>query len=59
MALERNEAIEVFYYGKLKGRLIPARNESKINIQEHPFFGMYQDERESVENKMDGLRSGR
>lgn len=58
-ALERNESVQILYHGKLKCTILPVKHESKKTVQEHPFFGMYRDEAESEENKMEELRGDR
>ena len=58
-ALERNEEIKIFYHGKLKGVLSPVPSEKKMKVQDHPFFGMYRNQKESVDEVMDILRGGR
>ncbi|MGE4295016.1 MAG: hypothetical protein AB7E49_04885 [Campylobacterales bacterium] len=59
-ALDRNEKVEIFYRGVLKGSIEPAApKKTRKSAAEHPFFGMYQDEAESVESVMEKLRSGR
>jgi len=39
-ALDRNEIVTVFYRGRVKGTLLPAKNEKFRQIKDHPFFGM-------------------
>lgn len=58
-ALERNEEVKIYYHGKLKGILSPARPKSTKKAQEHPFFGMYQNESESFAEVMNKLRGER
>ena len=59
-ALERNEKVTVLYRGKVKGILVPAGGNKKLNIREHPFFGMSsQDESQSVSDVMKELRRPR
>jgi len=58
-ALERNEKITILYHGKEKGILIPGRKEKKIQVKDHPFFGMNKEEKKSVVEQMDKLRGPR
>ena len=58
-ALESNEIIQILHHGKLKGTILPAKKESKKNMEDHPFFGMHRDEENSVEEKMRELRGDR
>ena len=58
-ALERSEVVQILYHGKLKGILVPPKKESKKNIEDHPFFGMCKDEKESVDKQMQKLRGDR
>lgn len=59
-ALDRNEKVQIFYRGVLKGPIEPATPRKKCkSAAEHPFFGMFKDETESVEAVMEKLRSGR
>ena len=59
-ALDRNEQVTVLYRGKVKGTLIPSGKKSKINITDHPFFGMLSHHNEeSVQDIMDDLRGSR
>ena len=59
-ALDRNEKVTVLYRGKVKGFLIPPKNEKHLKITEHPFFGMSaQDTDKSVLDKLNDLRKPR
>ena len=55
-ALERNEAVEILYHGKVKGIILPYRKSSKKKVNEHPFFGILLDKKESVASRMNKLR---
>ncbi len=55
-ALDRGQSVKILYHGKLKGTLIPPQTISSKNIQDHPFFGMLQNEKESVEVQINKLR---
>jgi len=39
-ALDRNESVTILYHGKVKGVIKPARERSKLKVNDHPFFGM-------------------
>ena len=58
-ALERNETVTVLYHGKVKGIINPAGKSPHARVKDHPFFGMYRDDRESVQDQMDRLRKPR
>ncbi len=55
-ALERNESVELFYHGRLKGILKPVTTQNTKPVQDSDFFGYLKDETESVESMMDKLR---
>ncbi len=57
-ALNRNESVQVMYRGALKGTIEPIMNETVINVEDHPFFGM-SSESDSVDTVMDRLRGDR
>jgi hypothetical protein len=56
-ALDRNERVIILYHGKIKGIINPCNETGSLRIREHPFFGMYEGERLSVEKEMEKLRS--
>ena len=58
-ALERNEVVTLKYKGKLWGTIIPNRSDNHKAVREHPFFGMYKNYTESVDEIMDRLRGNR
>lgn len=58
-SLERGEAVTILYHGKPKGTLQPWKKQSKKNMRDHPFFGLYQKEKESVDEVINQLRGGR
>ena len=58
-ALDRNESVTVLYHGKIKGVIKPAKEKSELKVIEHPFFGMYQDSKESVLKELENLRKPR
>jgi len=59
-ALDRNEKVTVLYRGKVKGFIIPPKNEKHLKITEHSFFGMSaQDTDKSVLDKLNDLRKPR
>jgi len=44
LALERNEEVHIRYRGKLKGRILPARQSTHpVQMSQHPFFGSAKD----------------
>jgi hypothetical protein len=58
-ALERRESVKILYQGKVKGTIVPASGCQKARMIDHPFFGMWRDEKESVPELIDRLRKGR
>ena len=58
-ALERNESVTILYHGKVRGVLRPAGKGSPGQVRDHPFFAMYVDAAESVQEQMDRLRKPR
>ena len=60
-ALDRNEAVYIFYHGKLKARLLPCnlKQDEKPHIKDHPLFGMDRKDKKSVKAIMDALRGRR
>jgi len=58
-ALERNETVTVLYHGKAKGIIKPAGKSPNARVRDHPFFGMYREDRESVQDQMERLRKPR
>jgi hypothetical protein len=58
-ALEQRENVTILYHGKVKGIIIPAKTDSTEKVEEHPFFGMNQDDSASVLEQMDKLRRPR
>lgn len=53
-ALNRNEPVQLMYRGVLKGTIEPIMNETVINVEDHPFFGM-SPEGSSMDEVMDKL----
>jgi hypothetical protein len=58
-ALDRNEKITILYHGKIKGIISPILNKKNKKVSEHRFFGMYENNKKSVEQEMDDLRRNR
>jgi hypothetical protein len=58
-ALERREEIRILYHGRVKGILRPVSKPRKIDLTDHPFFGMGQSDSATVPAIMEGLRKGR
>ncbi|PCI44749.1 MAG: hypothetical protein COB41_03560 [Proteobacteria bacterium] len=58
-AVDRHEAVTVFYHGKEKAVILPIEHAVCEPVVEHAFFGMHGDVDESVEQVMEGLRDGR
>jgi len=58
-ALECGEEVTLLYHGKPKGTIIPLNSKSAVCVTEHPFFGMYRQPEESVEDVVDQLRGNR
>jgi len=59
-ALARGEHVIVLYHGKELAVMKPSSEKKLVfKIKEHPFFGMHNDEKRSVDEIMKGLRKGR
>ena len=58
-ALDRNEKVTIFYHGKEKGIIIPKSINTNLKVKDHPFFGMFVDEKKSVEEQIESLRGNR
>jgi hypothetical protein len=58
-ALDNNESITLLYRGKIKGVIKPAKTTTRRQIQDHPFFGMYQENTNSVLDELSNLRKPR
>lgn len=60
LSLKRNEEVKIFYHHQWVGTIAPKLSkQSKKRIQDHPFFGMHADKKNSVESHMEELRGGR
>jgi len=61
-ALDRNENVTITYHGKIKGVIQPVspnKDSSNLKVSEHPFFGSLPETKQTVEEIMENLRSGR
>ncbi len=59
-ALDRNEKITVLYHGKVKGIILPAKQQRSKKITDHPFFGMSSaDTQKTVIDELEDLRKPR
>lgn len=61
-SLDRNEAVKIYYHGKLRGVIQPAKikNVKKPKkVQDHPFFGILTDEPGNADEIMNQLRGDR
>lgn len=54
-----NEEVRIYYHGKLKGILTPFKQSTNRKVENHPFFGMYKEDKDSVEDVMNQLRGER
>ena len=57
-ALEQRDQVTVLYRGKPKGVLLPMPDAAGQRVVDHPFFGMYGDADNSVDDAMDALCGG-
>jgi len=61
-SLDRNETVKIYYHGKLRGVIQPARTKdkqkNKKKVQDHAFFGILTDSRD-VDEIMNQLRGDR
>lgn len=58
-ALEQGKRIMLIDHGKPRGTILPYRQSDILNVAEHPFFGMYSDQEETVDELMSELRGNR
>lgn len=58
-ALDNNESITLLYHGKIKGVIKPAKTTAEKKIKDHPFFGMNQENTNSVLDELSDLRNPR
>jgi len=62
-SLDRNETVKIYYHGKLKGIIQPAKikdeQKNKKKVQDHPFFGILADDSGDVNEIMNQLRGDR
>jgi antitoxin (DNA-binding transcriptional repressor) of toxin-antitoxin stability system len=58
-AVDRRETVTVMYHGKAKAAIVPIETGRTIKVSNHPFFGMADTPKQSVEEVMDDLRGGR
>jgi hypothetical protein len=58
-ALEARESVSIYYHGKLKGTIIPAKPSKKIRSQDHPFAGSLKNDKRTVKQIMKNLRRPR
>ena len=58
-ALDNNENVTVFYHGKIKGIIKPAKTITKKRIKEHPFYGMYKEHKNAPLDELDTMRRAR
>ncbi|HVZ81609.1 MAG TPA: type II toxin-antitoxin system Phd/YefM family antitoxin [bacterium] len=58
-ALNAREPVSIYYHGKLKGTIVSPGALRKFDSKKHPFFGMRQGEKKSVERTVKELRKTR
>jgi antitoxin (DNA-binding transcriptional repressor) of toxin-antitoxin stability system len=58
-ALDRKEEVTILYRGKVKGRIVPETGKSGNKVQDHLFFGMNANEKQSVLEELTQLRESR
>lgn len=58
-ALDRKEEVTILYRGKIKGRIVPATGKTEKKVQDHLFFGMNENEKQSVLEELKQLRESR
>ena len=58
-ALDRKEKVEILYYGRPKGVILPVNSSKTSSVKQHPLFGMMKREKKSVKSIMDELRGER
>ena len=58
-ALRRNERVTVLYHGKIRGVIHPAGQDVNTGVEDHPFFGMKKETKETVLEELEALRKTR
>ena len=58
-ALDRREQVTITSHGTVRGTIVPAGRQARVQVANHPFFGMNQGDDQSVDAVMAALRSGR
>jgi hypothetical protein len=59
-ALDNKENVTILYHGKVRGKIIPKKNNQKRSIKNHPFFGMSPDtSSKPVLEELEEIRSTR
>ena len=58
-ALDRNETVNIYYHGALKGTINPVSSSVKKDVATHPFFGMNKSDAIAVEEQINRLRAVR
>lgn len=58
-ALDRKEEVTILYRGKIKGRIVPESGKSEKKVRDHHFFGMHENEEQSVLEELRQLRESR
>jgi antitoxin (DNA-binding transcriptional repressor) of toxin-antitoxin stability system len=54
-AIDRGEPVTILYRGKEKATIVPIGAKKKMDIANHPYFGMWKD-REDMKNPTEGVR---
>ncbi len=60
-ALDKNEKVVITHRGKEKGVLYPCRPDTagRVNVREHPAFGMWKKNKKTVKKQINELRKSR
>jgi len=58
-ALDRRERVTITHHGKVKGIIEPVCSATMMKVEEHPFFNMAADDKETVTEQVDKLRGFR
>ncbi len=60
-ALDRNETVTLTYRGRDKAVIVPKKSDQKVDIDNHPAFGLWKhrEDMDNVERTVRHLRRGR
>ena len=51
-ALDRRENVTILYHGKVKGSIMPIGVEKSMDVRDHPFFKMAEQDKKPIAQQM-------